>query len=114
MIDGCIGDEESFLWYVPQAGTGEWSGGHLWLKAEQPGAQKMNCRLNVGDTDHGCFQPDDPPPFYELDAPRHDREMTNAEKRVERARRETKKSKEVDGQTREVERPQHHPHRRRA
>ena len=95
MIEGCIGDESSCLWYIPNAGTGEWAGGPLWLRTEKPGAKKMDCRLHVGDTDHGRFQPDDPPPFYQLDAPRYDRDMTNTEKRVERERRVVKKAKKL-------------------
>lgn len=39
-----------------------------------PFAQEIDCKLKPGDTHHFYFREDDPPPFYELDAPRVDTE----------------------------------------
>ena len=35
-------------------------------------AQEIDCKLKPGDTQHFYFREDDPPPFYDLDAPKFD------------------------------------------
>ena len=51
VTDDCLGDEPAFM---------EWNG------------KRINCKLKAGQTQHMCFQPGDPPPFYEPDAPEFD------------------------------------------
>ena len=51
------------------------------------GSVVKDCTLKVGDFDYAVFQPNDPPPFYELKAQRYDRPMTVSEKRSELVRR---------------------------
>ena len=86
LVSGCIGPQPATMWFLPGKGVGEWADGPKWVSEGTPGAVSRECRLKVGDVDHGRFQPDDPPPFYELNAPRLDREMTREEKVVERSK----------------------------
>ena len=58
----------------------------MWVPEGIAGAQTVDITLKVGDIDHGLFQPDDPPPFYDLQARRFDRPMTAREIASERTR----------------------------
>ena len=74
------------MWFLPRQGTGEWQGGPKWVTEGTAGAQAVDITLKVGDVDHGLFQRDDPPPFYDLQARRFDRPMTAREITSERKR----------------------------
>ena len=87
LIPGCVGVFNAVMWYIPNRGVAEWEGGPKWVKEGTAGAVSKYCTLKVGDIDYAVFQPDDPPPFYELKAQRYDRPMTVSEKRAELARR---------------------------
>lgn len=71
------------MWYLPGRGADE---GPRWVKAGTRGAQELDCQLKVGQTDYGFFQPQDPPPFYDLKAEKDDRPMKAREITAERAR----------------------------
>ena len=87
LVKGCVGNIVAVMYYLPGQGVGEWQNGPKWVPEGTNGAVEKVCTLKDGDIDHGQFQPDDPPPFYELDAQRYDRPMTDTEKREERDRR---------------------------
>ena len=86
IIPGCIGPNRAVMWCKPGQGTGEWQGGAKWVPEGTEGAVEVDITLKVGDTDYGLFQEDDPPPFYDLNARRHDRPMTFREIHKERTR----------------------------
>lgn len=80
IIDGCVGNHEATMWYIPGLGK---DGGPKWVSEGTPGSIAREFTLKVGDTDYGQFQMDDPPPFYDLDAEKSDRPMTVTEKAAE-------------------------------
>lgn len=82
LIDGCVGTNDAIMWYLP----GHEHGDCTWVTEGTTGAIAHNFTLKTGDIDYGRFQIDDPPPFYELSAEKHDRAMTHKEKAVELAR----------------------------
>ena len=87
LVKGCVGNIAAVMYYLPGEGVGEWQNGPRWVPEGTDGAVTKVFTLKDGDVDHGRFQPDDPPPFYDLKAQRYDRPMTQREKREERARR---------------------------
>lgn len=86
IIPGCIGPNPALMWCLPGQGTGEWEGGPKWVTEHTAGAVTIDITLKVGDIDYGVYQEDDPPPFYDLKARRHDRPMTAREIVCERSR----------------------------
>ena len=86
IVEGCVGNKTAILWYLPGRGTGEWEGGPKWLANEQSGAVMKVCTLKVGDVDFSKFRDDDPPPFYDIEAQRYDRPMSERKKISERIR----------------------------
>ena len=86
LLPGCVGPHEALMWYLPGQGSGEWRGGPKWVIEGTVGAICKDFTLSVGDVDYARFQPDDPPPFYDLKAQRYDRDMTATEKQLERDR----------------------------
>ena len=83
LVEGCVGSNPAIMWYLPGKGD---DGGPKWVPEGTAGAVSRDCTLRTGDIDHGCFLIDDPPPFYDLGAEKHDRLMTAHEKAVEIAR----------------------------
>ena len=86
LVEGCIGPNVAIMWYLPGQGTGEWEGGPRWVLEGTAGSVAFDCSLKVGDIDTGKFRDTDPPPFYDLQAQRFDRDMTAIEVIAERAR----------------------------
>ena len=80
LIDGCAGHNKAIMWCLPGQGK---DGGPKWVSEGTPGSISREFTLKTGDTDHGRFQIDDPPPFYDLSAEKNDRPMTAEEKTVE-------------------------------
>lgn len=102
IIDGCIGKMPAVLWYLPGEGTGEWEDGPKWVPVGTKNAVCKVFTLKVGDIDHRVFQENDPPPFYDLDAPRRDRPMTRAEKTAEQQRRHSKQQSKLRSKRRKL------------
>ena len=46
--------------------------------------KEIDCKLEAGQTQHMCFQPGDPPPFYDPDAPEKDEWRKVKNKRTRR------------------------------
>ena len=64
LTDQCVGDATAFLWKSPD--------GTKWSKGDVSGWTKVDCRLYAGDTQHTIWREDDPPPHWNLDAPKYD------------------------------------------
>ena len=86
LLTGCVGNKEAVMWYLPGQGVGEWKNGPMWVVEGTEGALEKRFTLHDGEVDYGKFQPGDPPPFYDLHAPKYDRPMTDKETRLERSR----------------------------
>ena len=75
------------MFYVPRKGCGQWKNGPKWVDRRCRGAKELDLSLKPNDVIHNVFQPDDPPPWYDLSAPRFPRQRTPAEKVKETSRR---------------------------
>ena len=75
------------MYYIPRKGRGEWRGGPKWVDGPCAGARKKNMSLKIGQKINNVFGPNDPPPWYDLNAPRYARARTDAENIQETKRR---------------------------
>ena len=75
------------MFYIPKKGSGQWKDGPKWVGRRCRGAKELDLSLKPDDVIHNVFQPDDPPPWYDLKAPRYARPRTPAEIAKETARR---------------------------
>lgn len=80
-------DVPAKMFYIPDKGSGQWKNGPKWVGRRCRGARELDLSLKTGDVIHNVFQPDDPPPWYDLKAPRYARPRTSAETAKETARR---------------------------
>ena len=79
--------------YTPRKGRGEWKNGPKWVKSRCPGARERDMSLKPGDEISYVFGPNDPPPWYDLDAPRFARPRTDKENVQETNRRKKAREK---------------------
>ena len=87
VLPDSVGDSTAKMYFIPGQGSGEWIDGPKWVDGPCPGAVEKDMLLKSGDKISHVFGPDDPPPWYELDAPRFSRPRTDAEVVVETKRR---------------------------
>ena len=81
------------MYYIPKKGRGEWKNGPKWVKSRCPGARERDMSLKPGQDISNVFRPNDPPPWYNLDAPRFDRARTDEENVQETNRRKKAREK---------------------
>ena len=81
------------MYYVPRKGCGDWENGPKWVKSRCPGAREKDMSLKPGQEISSVFGPNDPPPWYDLDAPRFSRVRTDAENLNETNRRKKARQK---------------------
>ena len=70
-------DVPAKMHYIPKEGTGEWDKGHKWVEKRCAGSRQKNMALKPGQRIRNVFGPNDPPPWYDLDAQRFPRARTN-------------------------------------
>ena len=75
------------MFYIPKKGSGQWKNGPKWVDMHCRGAKEKDLSLKPNDVIYNVFQPNDPPPWYDLNAPRFARKRTPAEIEKETARR---------------------------
>ena len=75
--------------YVPRQGTGEWEHGPKWVKERCRGSRMKNMALKPGQQISNVFGPNDPPPWYDLNAQRFPHTRIDDEILKETSRRET-------------------------
>ena len=81
------------MYYVPRKGRGQWKNGPKWVKERCAGAREKDMSLKPGQEISGVFGPNDPPPWYDLDAPRYPRARTDEENLKETNRRKKAREK---------------------
>ena len=81
------------MYYIPRKGRGDWKNGPKWVKSRCPGARERDMSLKPGDEISYVFGHNDPPPWYNLDAPRFDRARTDEENVQETNRRKKAREK---------------------
>ena len=81
------------MYYIPKKGRGEWKNGPKWVKSRCRGARERDMSLKPGQAISNVFGPNDPPPWYNLDAPRFDRARTDEENTQETNRRKKTRDK---------------------
>ena len=67
------------MYFMPKKGRAEWANGPKWIKSRVPGARERDMALKTGDEISYVFAANDPPPWYQLDAPRFARARTEKE-----------------------------------
>ena len=89
VLEGCLGnyDLPATMYYIPRKGRGDWKGGPKWVDGPCAGAKKKDMSLKTGQKITNVFGPNDPPPWYDLNAPRYARVRTDAENDKETRRR---------------------------
>ena len=65
------------MFYIPKQGKGQWQDGPKWVSKPCKGARELDLSLKPDDVIHNVFQHNDPPPWYDLKAPRYDRRRSN-------------------------------------
>ena len=65
LTDFCIGSSPAVLWRNP-------GNKHQWSNVKVDSWEEVDCRLKSGDTLRHTAGPDDPPPHYQVEAPRED------------------------------------------
>ena len=85
-----LGDSKPKMYFIPGAGRGEWQDGPKWVDGPCPGAVEKDMSLKTGDKISHVFGPYDPPPWYDLKAPRFARPRT-----AEEIEKETKRRKKA-------------------
>ena len=75
------------MFYIPKKGSGQWKNGPKWVDRRCRGAKEIDLSLKRNEVIYNVFQPNDPPPWYDLNAPRFARKRTPAEIAKETARR---------------------------
>jgi len=81
------------MYYMHRKGRGEWKNGPKWVKSRCSGARERDMSLKPGDEINYVFGPNDPPPWYDLDAPRFSRPRTDKENVQETNRRKKAREK---------------------
>ena len=81
------------MYYIPRKGTGEWVRGPKWVKERCRGAREKNMALKPGQRITNVFGPNDPPPWYDLNAQRYPRARTDDEILQETVRRKKARKK---------------------
>ena len=89
VLPDSLGDADVKMYFIPGKGRGQWKDGPKWVDGPCPGAVEKDMSLKTGDKISHVFGPDDPPPWYALDAPRYARPRTNAEIAKETKRRKS-------------------------
>ena len=67
------------MYYIPRKGRGEWRNGPKWVKSRCPGAREKDMSAKPGGAISYVYGPNDPPPWYDLDASRFARARTDEE-----------------------------------
>ncbi len=75
LTEFCVGSNPAILYRNP-ANRDQWS------KAEKPGWTKVDCRLRAGQTMSFTHTDDGPPPHYNLNAPKQDRDKQISDKKA--------------------------------
>ena len=88
VLPDSLGNSDAKMYFIPGKGRDQWKNGPKWVADPCPGAVEKNMSLKTGDKISHVFGPDDPPPWYDLDAPRFSRPRTDAENAKETKRRE--------------------------
>ena len=81
------------MYYVPGKGIGEWEGGHKWVTKRCAGARQKDMSLKPGQPITNVFGADDPPRWYDLEAPRVARARTDDQNVKETRRRKKAREK---------------------
>ena len=81
------------MYYIPKKGTGDWKNGPKWVTKPGRHTKEMDMSLKEGQTVSAVFGPNDPPPWYDLDAPRYARPRTAKEIEKETCRRNKAREK---------------------
>ena len=92
VLPDSLGDSKPKMYYIPGKGRGEWQDGPKWVDGPCPGAVEKDMSLRTGRKISHVFGPYDPPPWYDLKAPRFSRPRTAVEIDKETQRR--KKARE--------------------
>ena len=92
VLPDSLGDSDAKMYFIPGKGCDQWKDGLKWVADPCPGAVEKNMSLKTGDKISHVFGPDDPPPWYDLDAPRFSRPRTDAENAKETKKREKAKA----------------------
>ena len=87
--------------YIPGKGTGEWKKGPKWVDKPCAGSRVKYMGLKPGQRISNVFGPNDPPPWYDLDAQRFPRarngdEILQETNRREKARQKYLEKKQLD------------------
>ena len=75
LTDFCIGSSPAVLWRNP-------GNKHQWSNVKVDSWEEVDCRLKSGDTLRHTAGPDDPPPHYQVGAPREDTIKTVVDKKT--------------------------------
>ena len=87
VLPDSLGDSKPKMYFIPGKGCGEWKDGPKWVDSPCRGAVEKDMSLKTGDKISHVFGPYDPPPWYDLKAPRFARPRTAAEIEKETKRR---------------------------
>ena len=84
------------MYYIPGKGTGQWKNGPKWVDKPCAGSREKNMALKPGQRISNIFGPDDPPPWYDLNAQRFPRARNADEIRQETNRRKKARQKYLE------------------
>ena len=103
VLDGSLGDfnTPAKMFYVPRKGSGEWLNGPKWVHRRCRGVRAKDMSLKPGHVIHNVFGPNDPPPWYDLNAPRFPRPRTDEENVKETNRRKKLREKFLEKKQRQ-------------
>lgn len=95
VLPGTLGEFSvpATMLYVPRKGRGQWKRGPKWVAKRCAGVREKDMSLKEGQTISNIFNPEDPPPWYDLNAPRFPRNRTNDEVKKETSRRKKARAK---------------------
>ena len=95
VLPGTLGEFSvpATMLYVPRKGRGQWKRGPKWVAKRCTGVREKDMSLKEGQTISNIFNPEDPPPWYDLNAQRYPRARTDDEILQETARRKKARKK---------------------
>ena len=92
VLPDSLGDSKPKMYFIPGKGRGEWKDGPKWVDGPCRGAVEKDMSYTSGDKISHVFGENDPPPWYDLNAPRFARPRTAEE--IEKETRRRKKARD--------------------
>ena len=91
VLPGVLGnfDVPAKMYYIPGKGTGQWKKGPKWVDKPCVGSREVDMALKPGQRISNIFGPNDPPPWYDLNAQRFPR-ARNADEILQETNRRKK------------------------